>query len=263
VGIIAKIEKPEAVDHFEEILDRVDGIMIARGDLGIEMPMQQVPIVQKQIIRKCLAAAKPVITATQMLESMIENPRPTRAEASDVANAVLDGSDAVMLSGETAMGDHPVRVVETMDRIVRETEASPEYARHLEQHVPDADETQTDALARSARSLALDISADAIVAASESGYTALKAAKFRPSVPVVASTPDDDVRRQLVLSRGVTPVTTPYVSEGAGAVISKAVQSAVETNALDSGDRVIALSGMMTELDDTNSSNMLKIHRAP
>ena len=263
IPVISKIERGVAVENIDSIIEASYGVMVARGDLGVESPLEEVPMVQKRIIRKCNEAGVPVITATEMLDSMINSRRPTRAESSDVANAVLDGTDAVMLSGETAMGDHPVRVVETMDRIVRETEASPEYARHLEQHVPDADETQTDALARSARSLALDISADAIVAASESGYTALKAAKFRPSVPVVASTPDDDVRRQLVLSRGVTPVTTPYVSEGAGAVISQAVQSAVETNALDSGDRVIALSGMMTELDDTNSSNMLKIHRAP
>jgi pyruvate kinase len=236
--------------------------MVARGDLGVEMPLENVPMVQKRIIRKCNDAGVPVITATEMLDSMTTARRPTRAESSDVANAVLDGTDAVMLSGETAMGSHPPRVVETMDRIVRDVETAPEYEEHLDQRVPEADETEADALARSGRFLAHDIGAEAVVAATESGYTARKVAKFRPTVPVVASTPNDDVRRQLALSWGVIPASAPYTTEGAGAVINNAVDSAVEVGAAAAGDTVVVLSGMMTELEGINTSNMLKVHTA-
>lgn len=219
-------------------------------------------MIQKRIIRKCNNAGMPVITATEMLDSMTTARRPTRAESSDVANAVLDGTDAVMLSGETAMGDHPIRVVEMMDRLVRDVEDSPEYDQHLENRVPAPDDSPTDALALSGRSLARDIDATAIVAATESGSTALKVAKFRPPMPIVAVTPSDDVRRRLSLSWGISPASAPYTSEGAGAVIQDAVQSAVDVNAAEVGDTVIAISGMMTELEEINTSNMLKIHTA-
>ena len=262
IPVIAKIERDVAVENVDSIIDAAYGVMVARGDLGVECPLEDVPMVQKRIIRKCQNAGVPVITATEMLDSMTTARRPTRAESSDVANAVLDGTDAVMLSGETAMGDHPARVVETMDRIVRKVEESAEYDENLEQRVPDVDETRADALARSARYLARDIGATAIVAASESGYTALKAAKFRPSIPVVASTPNEGVRRRLALSRGIIPQVTPYTAEGAGAVINSAVQSALDANVAESGDTVVVLSGMMTELDGVNTSNMLKIHVA-
>ncbi len=262
IPIIAKIERGVAVDNIDSIIDAAYGVMVARGDLGVEMPLENVPMVQKRIIRKCNSAGVPVITATEMLDSMTTARRPTRAESSDVANAVLDGSDAVMLSGETAIGDHPVRVVETMDRIVRDVEDSPEYDQHLEERVPEADDSPADALAHSGRTLARDIDATAIVAATESGSTALKVSKFRSPVPIVASTPDDDVRRQLTLSWGVSPATAPYRPEGAGAVIQAAVQSAVEVDAAEKGDTVVALSGMMTELEGINTSNMLKIHTA-
>jgi len=236
--------------------------MVARGDLGVEMPLEDVPMTQKRIINKCRNAGVPVITATEMLDSMIETRRPTRAEASDVANAVLDGTDAVMLSGETAMGAHPPLVVETMDRIVRDVERSKEYAETVEQTVPEADVPQTDALARAARYLARDIDATAIIAASESGYTAQKVSKFRPSIPIVGSTPSDEVRRRLALSWGIISETTPYTSEGASAIIENAVRTGLQTEAVDSGDTVVVLSGMMSELDGTNSSNTLKIHVA-
>lgn len=262
IPIIAKIERGVAVDNIDSIIDAAYGIMVARGDLGVECPLEDVPMIQKQIIRKCGNAGVPVVTATEMLDSMIEARRPTRAEASDVANAVLDGTDAVMLSGETAMGAHPIRVVETMDRIVRQVEDSPEYKNNLEQHVPEADIPQTDALARSARYLARDIDAAAIVAASESGYTAQKVSKFRPSIPIVGSTPSEDVRRRLALSWGIISETTPYTTEGASAVINNAVQTALDTDAAESGDTVVVLSGMMTELENTQTSNTLKIHVA-
>jgi len=262
VPIIAKIERVGAVENLDSIIEAAYGIMVARGDLGVEMSFEDVPIIQKRTIRKCHQAGVPVITATEMLDSMIHSRRPTRAEASDVANAVLDGTDAVMLSGETAIGDHPARVVETMDRIVRDVESSEEYAGSREQRIPDAGKTRTDALARSARFLARDIGANAVVAASESGYTALKAAKYRPSIPIVASTPSDRVRRKLALSWGIMPVTTEYINRGADAVIQSAVQAALETDAAEGGDTVVVLSGMMTKLEGMNTANMLKVHVA-
>jgi pyruvate kinase len=262
IPIVAKIERDVAVENIDSIIDAAYGVMVARGDLGVEMPLENVPMIQKRIIRKCNDAGVPVITATEMLDSMTSARRPTRAESSDVANAVLDGTDAVMLSGETAMGDHPVRVVETMDRIVRDVEDSPEHGESFEQRVPDASETRADALARSGRFLASDIDAAAVVAATESGYTALKAAKFRPPVPVVASTPNDDVRRRLALSWGVVPEVAPYTTEGPDTVISNAVQSALDRNVAESGDTVVVLAGMMTELEGVNTSNILKIHVA-
>ncbi len=262
IPVIAKIERVGAVDNLDGIVDAADGVMVARGDLGVECPLEDVPMIQKRIIRACVNAGVPVITATEMLDSMVHSRRPTRAEASDVANAVLDGTDAVMLSGETAIGDHPVRVVETMDRIVREVETSEEYAETREQRVPTAAEgSRTEALARSARYLARDIGASTVVAVSESGFTARKTAMFRPGVPVVATTPDDRIRRQLALSWGVQPVTTEYAAD-MEAVLDNAVEAAIDTGAAASGDTLVVLSGMLTELEGTNTTNTLKVHIA-
>ncbi|PSP81569.1 pyruvate kinase [Halobacteriales archaeon QS_1_68_20] len=262
IPVVAKIERDVAVRNLDEIVDAAFGVMVARGDLGVECPMEDVPLIQKRIIRRCRESGTPVITATEMLDSMVHARRPTRAEASDVANAVLDGTDAVMLSAETAVGDDPVAVVETMDRIVRQVERSDEYAELREQRVPTASESRTEALARSARYLARDVGASAVVAASESGYTVLKTAKFRPGVPVVATTPNDDVRRRLALVGGVTARYAPYTDEGADAVVEKAVKAALDAGAADSGDTVVVLSGMMTELEGANTTNMLKVHVA-
>ena len=261
IPIVAKIERADAVENLAGIVEAADGIMVARGDLGVECPLEDVPIIQKRTIRTCHRAGVPVITATEMLDSMVHARRPTRAEASDVANAVLDGTDAVMLSGETAVGDHPVAVVETMDRIVRDIENSEEYRELREQRVPPADDTRTDALARSARFLARDVDATAVVAASESGYTALKAAKYRPPIPVVAATPNEAVRRRLALTWGIIPKVAPTV-DSADAIIQNAVQSAIDTGSAESGDTVVVLSGMMTELEGTDTANMLKVHVA-
>ena len=262
IPIVAKIERAGAVENLDEIVSAAYGVMVARGDLGVECPMEDVPMIQKRIIRTCRNAGSPVITATEMLDSMVHARRPTRAEASDVANAVRDGTDAVMLSAETAVGDHPVRVVETMDRIVREVENSDEYEELREQRVPFPGESRTEALARSARYLARDIGASAVVAASESGYTVLKTAKFRPPVPVVASTPNDQVRRQLALVCGVAPQYASFTDEGATAVVENAVQAALDAGVADSGDTVVVLSGMMTELEEATTTNMLKVHVA-
>ncbi|QCC48240.1 pyruvate kinase [Halobellus limi] len=262
IPVVAKIERAGAVENLDEIIDAAYGVMVARGDLGVEMPLEDVPIIQKRIIRKCHATGTPVITATEMLDSMVHARRPTRAEASDVANAVLDGTDAVMLSGETAIGDDPVRVVDTMDRIVRQVESSEEYAEGREQRIPTADgDSRTEALARSARYLARDVGASAIVAASESGYTARKTAKFRPGVPVVATTPDDRVRRQLALSWGVVPKYSSY-RDGIDEMMEDAVDAALDAGVASSGDTLVVLSGMMTELEGTNTTNMLKLHVA-
>ncbi|ELZ25987.1 pyruvate kinase [Natrinema limicola] len=262
IPIIAKIERAGAVENMDEIIDAAYGVMVARGDLGVECPMEDVPMIQKRIIRTCREMGRPVITATEMLDSMVTARRPTRAEASDVANAVLDGTDGVMLSAETAVGDHPVAVVDAMDSIVRQVEESDEYDELLEQRVPASGEARTDALARSARFLARDIDADAVVAATESGYTALKTAKYRPGVPVVASTPSQRVRRQLALSWGVTPLYADVSGQGADAVVENAVQAALDAGVAESGDTVVVLCGMMTELEGANTTNMLKVHVA-
>jgi pyruvate kinase len=262
IPVVAKIERAGAVENLDEIIDAAYAVMVARGDLGVEMPLEDVPIIQKRIIRRCHGTGTPVITATEMLDSMIDARRPTRAEASDVANAVLDGTDAVMLSGETAIGNDPVRVVETMDRIVRQVEASAEYDEGREARIPAADDdSRTEALARSARYLARDVGASAIVAASESGYTARKTAKFRPAVPVVAATPNDRIRRQLALSWGVSPKYSSYRAD-IDQMMDDAVDAALDAGVAKSGDTLVVLSGMMTELEGTNTTNMLKLHVA-
>jgi pyruvate kinase len=264
IPVIAKIERADAVANLDGIVEAADGVMVARGDLGVECPLEEVPLIQKRIIRRCHAAGVPVITATEMLDSMTHARRPTRAEASDVANAVLDGTDAVMLSGETAVGDHPVRVVEAMHGLVGEIEASAEYAEGVERMVPKPGDSRTGALARSARYLARDIDAAAVVAATESGYTARKAAKYRPDVPVVAVTPDDQVRRRLGLVAGVIPRHAPLTgpNESVDAVIRNAVQAALDADVADAGDTVVVLAGMMTDLEGANTTNTLKVHVA-
>ena len=262
IPVIAKIERAGAVENLDSIISAADGVMVARGDLGVECPLEDVPVVQKRIIKKCVDAGVPVITATEMLESMIHSRRPTRAEASDVANAVLDGTDAVMLSGETAIGDHPVRVVETMADIVNGVEETDEYAESVEQRVPSAkDQSRTEALARSARYLARDIGASAVVAASESGYTARKTAKFRPQVPIVATTPNERVRRQLGLVWGVIPRSLEY-QESVEHILEGSVQAALDANAAESGDTVVAISGLVSNIDQAQTTNMLKVHVA-
>ncbi|PSQ16599.1 pyruvate kinase [Halobacteriales archaeon QS_8_69_26] len=262
VPIVAKIELAEAVENLDGIIDAAYGVMVARGDLGVECPLERVPVIQKRIIRRCHETGVPVITATEMLDSMVHEGRPTRAEASDVANAVLDGTDAVMLSAETAVGDHPVTVVETMDRIVRDVESSEEYDEAREARVPPAEDTRTDALARSARYLARDVDATAVVAASESGYTARAAAQYRPAVPVVATTPDHRTRRQLSLSWGVIPRHAALPDDGVDELIIDAVQTAIDTGVVEGGDTVVVISGMMRDLEGTDASNTLKVHVA-
>lgn len=263
IPVIAKIERAGAVDNRKEIIEAAHGVMVARGDLGVELPMEDVPLIQKRIIRQSQEAGTPVITATEMLDSMIQTNRPTRAEASDVANAVLDGTDAVMLSGETAIGDHPVKVVQAMDTIVREVESSVEYDEIRDQRVPQAAiESRTEAVARSARYLARDVNASAVVVASESGYTAQRVAKFRPGVPVVATTTSEGVQRQMGLVWGVNAQLATIQDGSATSVIDRSVQASIDAGVVESGDTVVVLSGMMTELDGEDTANMLKVHVA-
>jgi pyruvate kinase len=259
-SVVAKIERSAAVENIDGIIAAADGIMIARGDLGVECPLEDVPVIQKQIIRRCVDAGVPVITATEMLDSMVGSRRPTRAEASDVANAVFDGTDAVMLSGETAIGEYPIETVETMATIVDRIEGSEEYAETRDRRVPAADPgIRTDAVARSARYLAGDVDAAAIVCLSESGYTARKAAKFRPAVPIVAVTPNDSVRRRLAVSWGVEARYGSY-SADIDSVLETAVESALAADVAESGDTIVVLAGMLNERPETDVANTLKVH---
>lgn len=245
ISVIAKIEKPEAVDDFAAILDQAGGIMVARGDLGIEIPMQEVPIVQKQLIRRCLQAAKPVITATQMLESMMDNPRPTRAEASDVANAVLDGSDAVMLSGETAAGKYPVRAVEVMAEIIHSVEGKRRGlgGQEAASEVTENASRITQAISFTAVRLASEVKAKALCCLTHSGATARAIARHRPDAPIYAFTDDPRVVGQLALVWGTEAVAIPFqphTDEGIKAVH----RGLVERGLAQDGDRIVVTAGL-------------------
>ncbi|NOX62786.1 MAG: pyruvate kinase [Chloroflexi bacterium] len=253
--IIAKIEKPEAVENIEAIIEVADGIMIARGDLGIELPAEDVPLVQKRIIHLCNRAGRPVITATQMLDSMIRNPRPTRAEASDVANAVLDGTDAVMLSGETAVGKYPVRAVETMARIIGKAESElPPHPEHEE--IVARYNYAAQALAHAAGDLASRLGAAAIIAPTISGYTARQLSRYRPGIPVIAITPSPMVRRQLNLHWGVLPLFAPRRAS-TDDVIEDAVRVALDHDVVKEGDLVVVMAGAAGSAPGT--ANLLKV----
>jgi len=254
--IIAKIEKPEAVANFDAILDKVDGVMVARGDLGIEMATEDVPLIQKRIIKQCNRAGKPVITATQMLDSMIRNPRPTRAEASDVANAVLDGTDAVMLSGETAVGKYPIHTVKVMDRIVRRAEEMlPKKLRRQETPTTCSDPAQ--ALSEAAADLAVRLDAAAIITPTVSGYTARQISRYRPQLPIVAVTPVPMVRRQINLLWGVTPLLSPR-EKSTDEIMFDAVRNAQEHGLVHKGDVIIITGGAANSAPGT--TNLIKLH---
>jgi pyruvate kinase len=257
-GVIAKIEKPEALNEINEIIEETDGIMVARGDLGIEIPSEQVPLVQKRIIDRCRMVGKPVITATQMLESMVQNPRATRAESSDVANAVLDGTDAVMLSGETAAGAYPVEAVRAMARICRSIEQqAPEIYNSLEYRKPEWKEKQVvESIAHSCVSIAENVDAKVIATITHSGNTAKRIAKFRPNVPIVAFTESNIVRRQLNLVWGVESVQLEQIFDTDKSV--RVMESYLKENGLVStGDRVIIATGM--PIAKRGRTNMVKV----
>ena len=262
VPVIAKIEKPEAVERIDSILDVADGIMVARGDLGIEMPMSRVPGAQKTIIRKCLVAAKPVITATQMLESMVENMLPTRAEASDVANAVLDGSDAVMLSGETAVGKHPVHVVEAMSRIVEAAEQHWGQTRPWRKTLPELldkirqGQDVTEAISFTACQLADQVGAVAIACLTNSGATARAIARHRPHMPVYAFTDEPRLVGQLGVLWGTKGFSIPF-QDDTDAGVGLVHQILSENGLARSGDVVVITAGM--PLPQKGRTNMVHV----
>jgi len=255
--IIAKIEKREALGRFAEILEASDGIMVARGDLGVETPPEEVPMHQKAIVRQCNAAGKPVIIATQMLQSMIDNPRPTRAEASDVANAILDGADAVMLSGETAVGRFPVEAVGMMRKIAQSTEAHFPYAARALQAASSHAHTVTDAISQATCEIAEELGAKAIIASTRSGHTARMIARFRPHTPILAPTPDPAAASRLALVWGVEPLIVAQF-ESTDEMIEKAVEAARARGLVQAGDVVVITAGV--PIGGAGRTNMLKVH---
>ncbi|EST54742.1 pyruvate kinase [Brevibacillus panacihumi W25] len=257
IDIIAKIENQEGVDNVDEILVVSDGIMVARGDLGVEIPAEEVPLVQKQLIKKCNELAKPVITATQMLDSMQRNPRPTRAEASDVANAIFDGTDAIMLSGETAAGKYPVESVETMDRIALRAEQELNYREILHKQMIMKHVTITDAISQAVASSALDLNAAAIITATESGHTARMVSKFRPKAPIVAVTPHAGVIRRLALVNGVYPVLGE-IAHTTDEMLDRSVQESLQSGYVRHGDLVVITAGVPVR--EVGTTNLMKIH---
>ena len=252
--VIAKIEKPQAVDQIDEIMDAFDGFMVARGDLGVELPLEDVPIVQKLIIEKARRNAKPVIVATQMLESMISSPRPTRAEASDVANAVLDGADAVMLSGETSVGQFPVQTVHIMSRIVESTEdhGLPRMAAYTWKP-----KTTTGIICRAASEVAEAVDARMVVAFTTTGGSARRMARYRSHIPVVAFTPDEETRNQLALTWGMETFLVPEVRY-TDQMVMQVDKRLLEISKCQEGERVVIVAGSPPGIP--GSTNALRIH---
>ena len=255
VRIIAKIENQEGVDNVDEILAAADGIMVARGDLGVEIPAARVPILQKQMIRKGLQAGKPVITATQMLDSMIRNPRPTRAEVSDVANAVFDGTSCVMLSGETAGGKYPIEALSAMVEIVEEAESSIHYWRQFQKQRVVPASNINDAITHTCCLTAKDLDAKAILAATSSGRTARNICRFRPACPVAALTMHEKVRRQLAICWGVVPFLTGEVTS-TDRIFSLSAEVALKEGLVQKGDTVVITAGV--PLGKSGSTNLIK-----
>ena len=254
--IIPKIENLEGVKNIDSIIEAADGIMVARGDLGVEIPAEDVPLIQKEIIEKGNKAGKPVIVATQMLESMTNNPRPTRAEASDVANAILDGTDAIMLSGETASGDYPVEAVQTMNKIAQRIETSLQYKKIFVRKGFERQETTTDAIAHATVQMAYELDAAAIITPTESGYTTRVVSKYRPKAAIVAYTADEKAARHLNLRWGVYTIQGKNWSD-VDEMISAATAGAVKENFVKRGDLTIITSGIKFGEGNTSS---IRVH---
>lgn len=257
ISIISKIENREGVDNMKEIVDVSDGIMVARGDLGVEIEAESVPVVQKEMIKICVEASKPVITATQMLDSMMRNPRPTRAEVTDVANAIYDGTSAIMLSGETASGKYPLEAVKMMKKIAIKTEESLNYDEILRNKSSEVLKTTTNSIAKSTCFIARDLVAKAIITATSSGYTSRAISRFKPKTPIIAATPNEKVRRQLNLEWGVYSVNADY-SATTDSVISTSVGKCLEEGYVKEGDLVILTAGLPVGL--SGSTNLVKVH---
>ncbi len=257
IPIVAKIEKSEAIDNLLAIRDAADGLMVARGDLGIEMPPQELPLLQKRIIAVCNEAGKPVITATQMLQSMVEHPRPTRAEASDVANAILDGTDAVMLSGETATGKYPVESVLMMKQIAEITERALPYEQWRARLEGTGQKgSVTEAIGRASCSIAEEISASAIASATLSGYTAQQIARFRPRIPILAVSPSAHTQRRLALVWGVDTLLVPDFADTD--TMLEETAEALRNNGFEAGQQVVITAGVPFRM--SGHTNLIKVH---
>ena len=257
IQIIAKIENQDGVKNVDEIIRVSDGIMIARGDMGVEIPFEELPRIQKELIKKCYRAGKKVITATQMLESMINNPRPTRAEATDVANAVYDGTSAMMLSGETAIGKYPVESLCTMSRIAQNTEKDIDYITKFNQLKQGTSANVTNAISHATCMTAHDLGAAAIVTVTRSGYTARMVSSFRPACPIISCAVDKGTTYQLALSWGIIPVMSE-VKESTDELFEHAVDQAIKTGIVDHGDLVAITAGV--PLGVSGTTNILKVH---
>ncbi|SHH24892.1 pyruvate kinase [Cognatishimia maritima] len=255
-AVLSKIEKPTAVENFEEILEVSDGIMVARGDLGVELPVQNVPPIQKRLVRRCRRAAKPVIVATQMLESMIESPMPTRAEVSDVATAIYEGADAIMLSAESAAGSYPIEAVTTMNNVAQEVESDDTYREIIEASRSSRGETVADAIVSAAREIAETTEISAICCFSQSGTTALKVARERPRVPIIALTSRLRTARRLALTWGTTCVTTSELDRFKAAVLA-AVGAAKRLGMSKSTDQVVVTAGVPFNIP--GSTNIIRV----
>jgi pyruvate kinase len=254
--LIAKIERPQAVERLESIMKKVDGVMVARGDLGVEMPFEEVPLIQKRIIRMARQTAKPVITATQMLRSMINSPRPTRAEAADVANAVLDGTDALMLSDETAVGDYPIEAVNVLDRIACQVERHLGEGPFMDEIISDDLPAAASVIGRAACSMSEELHAQAIVAGTSSGSTARLISRFRPRRPVLGLTPNPRTERQLTLSWGVIPVLVDPFTE-TDAIFELAGSWGVEHGFVRPGQCLVVTAGV--PVGQPGTTNLIKI----
>ncbi|MFZ5595442.1 MAG: pyruvate kinase [Bacillota bacterium] len=259
LDIIAKIESREGLRNIDDIIRVADGIMVARGDLGVEIPVEEVPLVQKEIIDKCNNAGKPVIIATQMLESMIHNPRPTRAEASDIANAIFDGTDAIMLSGETAVGKYPVEAVRTMASIATKAESSLKYDEMLNHHGRNLYCTVTDAISHAACTITEDLGAAAIITSTETGHTSRMISKYRSKAPVVAATPEKKVMRKMCLVWGVQPVLVERTADTDN-MIKTAIEASLFNRLINPGDLVVITAGVPAGVHGT--TNLIKVHTA-
>ncbi len=259
IPLIAKIEKHEAVDAIDSIMEAVDGIMVARGDLGVEVPIDEVPIIQKMLIRKANRAGKPVITATQMLDSMIRNPRPTRAEVSDVANAIFDGTDAVMLSGETAMGAYPFEAVRMMAKIAVHTESSMDYGKILDEKMRfDTGKSITGAIGQATCDIAHDLSCAAILTASAAGRTARVVSRYRPRAPIICATNRADTYQRLALVWGVQSVMVD-IADDSDSMMQACIDAAGQTGQVQTDDIVVITGGV--PVGRPGSTNFIKIHR--
>lgn len=255
IKVIAKIENREGVEKIDEIVRVADGVMIARGDLGVEIPVEEVPLVQKRIIKKCNFMGIPVITATQMLDSMIRNPRPTRAETTDVSNAIYDGTDAIMLSGETAAGSYPVEAVKTMANIAQKTEQTI-YSKLIIKK-PAVVNTITDAISYATCNLAHKLRAKAIITSTKSGYTAKAVAKYRPKAPIIAVTPNDKVMKTLQIVRGVWPLKVND-TKSTDEMFNEAIKGALNSKMIKSGELAVITAGVPANM--TGTTNLIRVH---